>query len=536
MRTRGFASVIAVASLVIALLPTASGEISAQSSVTAPPDRGEGEGSGPFERLIIRGATLIDGTGSPPISPVDIVIKGNRIQEVRSVGFPGFPIDPDRRPEEATREIDAHGKFVVPGFVDLHGHIGGVNQGTPAEYVFKLWLAHGVTTIRDPSPSNDVHWTLEQKRRSSANEIVAPRIFVYSRPGKGGEGGEIHTPEAAREYVTWAASRGVDGLKLGSYPPAIMAALLDEARKNGMGSTAHLAQMGVAQMNALEAARLGLGSLEHWYGLPEALFSDRDIQDFPVDYDYNNEQHRFAEAGRLWRQAAPRGSDRWNAVMAELLELDFVLNPTFNIYEASRDLMRYRGADWHEEYTLPSLWAFFQPSREAHGSYWFDWTTQNEIDWKENYRVWMAFVNEYKNRGGSVCTGSDSGFIYQVYGFGFVRELELLQEAGFHPLEVVRAATLCGAEALHAPRGTEPEFGVIRPGMLADLVILERNPLQNFKTVYGTGHFKLNNSTNTPHRVGGVTYTIKDGVIYDARQLLADVRAMVAAARGDEGL
>jgi imidazolonepropionase-like amidohydrolase len=142
-------------------------------------------------------------------------------------------------------------------------------------------------------------------------------------------------------------------------------------------------------------------------------------------------------------------------------------------------------------------------------------------------------VNEYKNRGGRVCTGSDSGFIYKLYGFDYIRELELLQEAGFHPLEVVRSATLCGAETLHKPKGKPIEFGVLRPGMLADLVVVEENPLQNFKVLYGTGHLRVT-MENEIVRVGGVKYTIKDGIVYDARRLLADVARIVEEARGRE--
>src|ERR1700694_4385785 len=109
------------------------------------PDRRPDEGEGPFQRLIIRGATVVDGTGAPPMGPVDIVIEGNRIREVRSVGVPKLPIKTEARPQDATREIDGTNLWVLPGFVDLHGHSGGVEQGTPAEYVFKLWMAHGVT-------------------------------------------------------------------------------------------------------------------------------------------------------------------------------------------------------------------------------------------------------------------------------------------------------------------------------------------------------------------------------------------------------
>ncbi len=273
-------------------------------TVQPAPDRAPGEGEGPFERLIIRGATVIDGTGAPGRGPVDIVIEGNRITAVRSVGTPGVPIDEERRPKDATRELDAHGMYVLPGLVDLHAHTGGVGQGTPAEYVYKLWMAHGVTTIRDPGSGNGVDWTLRARERSAANATVAPRIFVYVRPGRGWDKGPINTPDAAREWVRWAAKKDVDGLKLGSHDPEIMAALIDEARKHGLGTQAHLGQMGVARMDVLDAARMGLGSMEHWYGLPEALFDDRTVQDFPYDYNYNDEYHRFGQAGRLWKQAA----------------------------------------------------------------------------------------------------------------------------------------------------------------------------------------------------------------------------------------
>jgi len=501
------------------------------------PDRRPDEGEGPFERLIIRGATVIDGSGAPAIGPMDVVVEGNRIVEVRSVGYPKVAIEPDRRPKDATREIDGSKMFVLPGFVDMHGHPGGTDQGTSAEYVFKLWLAHGITTVRDPGSGNGLEWTLHERDRSARNEIVAPRIVPYAFTGSVmWKGGAIDSPEQARKFVQWVAKSGGAGLKIiGAgdpvYDPDILAALIDEAKKNKLGTTTHLSQMGVARMNILQAARLGLGGMEHWYGLPEALFTDRTIQNYPPGYNYLDEQHRFGEAGRLWSQAAPPGSAKWNGVMDELLALKFNLDPTFTIYEASRDLMRAMRAEWHDRYTLPSLWKFYEPSRKAHGSYWFDWTTRDEVEWRNNYRLWMAFVNEYKNRGGRVTTGSDSGYIYKLYGFDYIRELELLQEAGFHPLEVIRAATFHGAEALAEPTGKKAEIGLVRPGMLADLVLVDANPLANLKVLYGTGAVHVNDETGKVERIGGVTYVLKDGILYDAKKLLADVERMVAEAK-----
>ena len=492
------------------------------------PPRAEGEYA---NRLIIRGVTLINSTGAPPVGPVDIVVEKNKIAQIRQVGYPGVPIEPKSRPKlnEGDKELDCTGMYLMPGFVDMHGHIGGKSQGTPAEYVFKLWLAHGITTIRDPSAGNGLEWTLDQKKKSEKNEITAPRIKAYTAFGMGADK-PITTPDEARQWVRDNAAKGADGIKFFGASPDVFRAALEENKKIGLRSAFHHAQLEVGRMNVLATAKAGLTTMEHWYGLPEALFDERTLQNYPPDYNYNNEQNRFEEAGKLWKQAAEAGSAKWYQVMDELLKLDFTLDPTFNIYEANRELMLARRAEWHDEYTLPSVWRFYGPSRISHGSYWLNWGTEQEVVWKENYRIWMRFVNEYKNKGGRVTTGSDSGFIYQLYGFAYIRELELLREAGFHPLEVIRAATLKGAEAL----GIADQIGSVEVGKFADFVITEENPLANLKTLYGTGAIRVNDK-NEVVRVGGVKYTVKDGVVYDAKKLLTDVRKIVADAKAKEG-
>lgn len=523
--------------IALAAFPAATAVAAQQGGMEVTNLRQADEGDGPHERLILRGATYIDGAGGPPLGPVDIVIEGDRIVEIRSVGYPMAPINEERRPEGATREIDLTGHYVLPGFVDMHAHTGGAGKAPQAEYTHKLWLAHGITTSRGVG-HGPMMWALEQKALSERNEIVAPRMFTYARPGEAWDEGPIDSPEKAREWVRWAANVDVDGaridgLKLTSYPPAIMEALIDEAHQHGLGTVAHLAQTGVARMNALDAAELGLDMMTHYYGLFEALFDGRTIQDYPLDYNYQNEQDRFGQVGRLWYQSAEQGSDEWNALIDRFLELNFGIDPTMTIYEASRDVMRAREAEWHEEFTLPSQWEFYQPSREAHGSYWFDWTTEDEYHWQQFYRKWMAFLNDYKNAGGIVTTGSDSGFIYKLYGFDYIRELELLREAGFNPLEVIRAATYHGAYQLYEPKGLENDldFGVLEAGMKADLVVVDENPLANLKVLYGTGTPRLNDDTGEVERVGGIKYTIKDGIVYDAQQLLEDVREMVRDAK-----
>ena len=532
-----------MASVALAAPKVMPGEESIDSAATArihpptpAPDRRTGEGLGPFKRLVIRGATLIDGTGAPPIGPIDIVIENDRIVQIRSVGFPKVPVDPVRRPVKGDYEIDATGMYVLPGFINAHTHIADSNQGKvgdvpPAEYVYKLWLGHGITTVREAGAFNGLRWTLNEKRRSAAHEIVAPRISVYAGfPVDVEVSGGVHTTDEARRWVDSIAATGADGIKFVGSPPEIMKAALAEAKLKHLRSACHHAQLAVARMNVMDTSEWGLTSLEHWYGLPEALFTERTVQDYPVGYNYNDESDRFGQAGRLWEQAAARGSDRWNSVINTLVGRDFTMVPTFTIYEASRDLMREARAEWHDEYTLPTLMRWYSPNREAHGAYWFSWTTADEIAWKKNYGKWMSFINDYKNAGGRVAVGDDAGYIYKLFGFAWVRELELLQEAGFHPLEVVRSATLSGAELL----GMADQIGSVEVGKIADLVIVPENPLANFKVLYGTGALKLDDAARKPVRVGGVRYTIHDGIVYDAPALLADVRQMVKDAKARE--
>lgn len=518
--------------LVLAPRPAAGQE---EGRVRWAPDRAEG--AGPFERLIIRGVTLVDGTGAPPRGPVDIVVEGSRIIDIVGVGVPGVPIDPDRRPGGAAREIDAEGWFALPGFVDIHVHTGGVPKAPEAEYVYKLWLAHGITTTRGVG-YGPVDWSLHERERSARNEITAPRMFVYARPGTGWDRGAVQTPEQARAWARWAAERGIDGMKLGlsGESAGVLAALLDEGAALGLGSTAHLAQTVVASTDARDAARMGLGTLTHYYGLFEALYDGHDVQPWPPEFNYSNEQHRFGQVARQWDMIHPPGSPEWDGLVQELLDHGLVLDPTMTAYLASRDVMRERTAEWHDTYTLPSLWDFYQPSRTNHGSYFYEWTTWDETAWRNFFELWMRFLNDYKNAGGRVTVSSDAGYIYNLMGFSTIQEMELLQEAGFHPLEVIRAATMHGAETLYEPAGRPIEVGVLRPGLLADIVLVEENPVADLKVLYGTGVVRLNDETGEAERRGGVRYTIKDGIVYDAKALLADVAAMVEARKQDRGI
>lgn len=502
------------------------------------PSRISGEGGGPYKRLVIRGVTLIDGTGGPARGPVDIVIDGDRITDIVRAGWPRKPMAPARPPRDAEREIDATGKYVLPGFVDTHAHGPADDKAPNLGYAYKLWLANGVTTVRTV-PLAEAGVAASEKARSAANEIAAPRIFNYQTLGAGWPNGRVDSPEKARAYVQWAARHSIDGIKFfnrGDETPAIDRAAIAETQKVGLGTVAHLSVNNVARFNADDAGAAGLGTVTHFYGHFESLMNGNRIQRFPPDYDYENEGQRFGEAANVWIGTYAPGSPEWNDYLKRQKDRGVTFDPTFNIYNASRDFARARTAEWHRLYTMPQLWNFFQSNRDNHGSYFYDWTTENEVQWREFYKRFGQLIHDYNAIGGRVTAGSDSGFIYKTYGFGFIEELELLRESGLTPMEVIRAATLNGAETLYAPLGKEPPFGTVERGKLADLLIVDENPLANLKTLYATGTLRLNDATNKLERVGGVRYTIKGGVVYDAKALLADVAAMVRAEKSRLGL
>jgi len=99
---------------------------------------------------------------------------------------------------------------------------------------------------------------------------------------------------------------------------------------------------------------------------------------------------------------------------------------------------------------------------------------------------------------------------------------------------VIRSATMWGAEQIMAPKGVKPDFGIVKAGYLADLVIVDQNPIANFKVLYGTGWIHVNDTTGQAERIGGIKYVMKDGILYDAKKLLHDVEVMVQDAKAKE--
>lgn len=457
-----------------------------------------------YGRLVIRNVVVVDGKGTPPRGPSDIIIEGNKIQSVRSA---------NRRENAYQKEehvLDGTGMYILPGLINIHAHIHDSRAGQPLpfEYIYKLWLACGITSVRDVGSNYDK--TIKERRKSQEGKIVAPRIFLYMRAWGS-------TPEEARKSVQEVKKRGGDGVKIFGMDLDIMKAALNEAHKLGLRVAHHV---GVEETDAWDDAAFGVTSIEHWYGVPDAALHGS--QKFPHWYNYSNEDDRFRYAGRLWREADPK---KLNKVLKTLVEKGVSWCPTLVIYEANRDLQRAMNQPWFKDYLHPAIEEYFKPNPSYHGSFQWNWSTTDEVFWRENYRIWMKAVRKFANMGGVVGVGEDAGYIYMLYGFSLIRELELHQEAGFHPIDVVQHATGNNAKIL----GLEKKLGRIRTGYLADLILVDENPLENFKFLYPTGVMDLKDGKLISR--GGVKWTIKDGFVYHAPTMLEDVKKIASQAR-----
>ncbi len=464
-----------------------------------------------YHTLAIRNATIVDGNGTPASGPKDIIITDNVITAV-------VPLDPvamgrGGRRVPADAEIDATGKYVLPGLINAHAHTQDERGGTPQplDYELKLWMACGITTVRDVG--SDTAKTLALRAKSAKNEIIAPRFFVYPMFGS------PKTPELARQRVRELKAMGADGIKLMLSYRDIMEAMEDEAHKLNLPIAHHV---GVEETNAWDDIQFGTRSIEHWYGIPDAAIPDG-VQGFPPSYNYNNETDRFRYAGHLFREAQP---EKLKEVLAAMVKAHVAWDPTLDIYEASRDLTRAQNQPWFKEYLHPTLAEYFAPNPKNHGSYFLGWTSTDEVFWKENYRIWMAAVRDFERMGGLVGAGDDAGFIYQIYGFGLLRELELHQEAGFNTIKVIQHATGNNAKIL----GMEGKLGGVRAGYLADLIVVNGNPLENLKVLYPSGVEEIKDGRQV--HGGGIEWTVKDGIPYHAPTLAKEVREIVLKSKG----
>jgi len=457
--------------------------------------------------LFIRGGTVVSPQGR---TRAHVGIQDGRIAAITL------------EEHEAHQVIDAEGMYAIPGLVEMHAHLerpGG--PGLNAEYQYRLYLGHGVTTVRDAGTGAGLEVMREQRRLAAANEIVAPRLILCQRwplPLRRWDVG--HTPEDARRVVREMKELGADCIKISRSPghyPDVMEAATAAGKQLGMHVVTDLK---VSESDAVVASNAGVASIEHWYGVPDAALPH--TQNFPPDYNYWDELDRFRWAGALW-QEADQYPDRLTQALQIFIDNGTAWNPTMAVYEGMRERQRVRIQPWTETLGL-GTYEEALPDPGRHGGYASEWKTSDEVMWKENFRIWMKWIKQFHEMGGVLTAGTDVG---GSGGIAIIRELELFQEAGIHPIDAIRIATTNATKTL----GLEKHCG-IRVGCVADLAVINGNPLDNFKVMYGRGYgfYGMVPRDQLPNK-GGVIWTIKEGIVFDAQALLKEVEWYVQQIR-----
>lgn len=485
---------------------------------------------GPYNRLVIQNVMVIPGHGGPPVGPYDIVIEGNTISEM----VPFDPVTAERRGDDSRptgdRVIDGSGKYVMPGMIDLHMHLR--TDPMPIEYVYYLKLAHGVTSIV-PAPDRGLENGMSEAQRSYRNEVLAPRSWPIWGWGRdmGYDRAFLENPENAPRIAREMVARGAHVVSLGSvtWDRELFGAVARAVEAAGGITTIHLPPNTNNVVNALTAACLGATMIEHHYGYAESAL-ERTTQDFPRDYNYNNENHRFREAGRVWEEADATAKERLLTEVADsMASCGVTMLPTRVVYEANRDILRATSLPWHEKYTHQALIDWNLPNPNYHGSYHYDWSSDDEQSWYTAFDLWGDLIYEFNRAGGRVAYGTDDNYIWATPGFSNIRELQLLRESGMHNLEVLQAATRNSALTLR-----QPNLGLVRPGYVADLILVDGNPAYNLRFMYSFGALTLDDSGEM-YRTNGIVHTIKDGVVINNERLMEEVATMVATSKEGVG-
>jgi imidazolonepropionase-like amidohydrolase len=429
-------------------------------------------------------ARVIDGTGAPARADQNIIISGGKIQTVGPAATTPAP--------EGAKVIDLNGKSVLPGLVMLHEHLffpaGRLVLFSELGWSFpRLYLAAGVTSIRTAG-SVEPYTDLNIKKLIDTGRIPGPKMDVTGPylDGKGSFATQFHVltgAEDARRMVSYWADQGVTSFKGYMYiTRAELGAAIDEAHKRKIKVTGHLCAVGFR-----EAAALGIDNLEHG---------------IIVDTEF--------VPGKKPDVCPPQ-----NETVTHLTKLDIESAP---VKEMIRDLVARKVAITS---TLP-VFESFLPNRpplqrrvldsmtaDARIQYLLTRSALNEAKdspWLAAFKKEMQFELAFARAGGLLLAGTDpTGVGGVVAGFGSQREVELLVEAGFTPLEAIRIATSNGAQYLYA----SDRIGTITAGKQADLIIIAGDPSTNINDIEK------------------VETVFKDGIGYDSAKLIESVRGSV---------
>ena len=436
---------------------------------------------------------VIDGAGAPPRDDQTIVIAKGRIQSVGDAARTAVPGD--------SKVLDLHGYTVIPGLVGMHDHMfypAGGGWFTEMGFSFpRLYLAGGVTTIRTTG-AIEPYADIEIKKQIDTGKAPGPKIRVTG-PYLEGEGSfavQMHAltgPEDARRTVAFWAEQGATSYKAYMFITRDeLGAAIDEAHKHGMKVTGHL-----CSVTFREAATLGIDDLEH------GLLVD-------TDFAADKKPDACPPTGPSLMQLAqkieingPEVQQTIRELVAHHVAVTSTL-PVFEMFLPDRPSLQQRMLDA----LSPDGRATFLANKVRVGDPAFlrmRYETETS-PWPVLLKKEMQLEHAFAQAGGLLLAGEDpTGIGGVLAGFGDQREVELLVEAGFTPVEAIRIASFNGAQFM----GEADRIGSIAPGKQADLVVIHGDPSANIADIEK------------------VEIVFKDGIGYDSAKLINSVRGQV---------
>jgi len=398
------------------------------------------------DTIALEGATLIDGSGGPPIQDALILIKHGHIEAVAQVREIPIP--------RGAQRISLLGKTIIPGLIDAHAHL--------QRWAIPRYLAWGVTTVRDVGNDNDTAFAL--KTELNTGSVLGPRMFTAGAmidgvPATYPTATAVASGDEARKAVDQRAVAGADYLKIYTkITPELLRPLLDEAATLRLGVAAHL-----GKTDALTAARAGVISLEHMAGVVQA--AARNPRAYLVAHNqflagWTLEEQGWASLDSVTVARTARALAATHVAIVPTLVLHETLAHLADTALLARPAMADVPADPGN--VVRQVASLLRRS---------NWRPSDFTAFRRSRPVQDRFVREFKRAGGLVAAGTDAANQLLIPGEALHEELALLVAAGFTPVEAITAATRHNAELLRAD-----SLGRVAAGTVADLVVLNADP------------------------------------------------------------
>jgi imidazolonepropionase-like amidohydrolase len=404
--------------------------------------------------MALVGATLIDGTGGPPLADAAVVVRRGRVESVGPRAAFQLP--------QRTSQIDVTGRWIIPGLIDAHAHVSPAAGWAPSRY-----LAWGVTTVRDMH--GGLYPVLALRKHANLGSGNGPRMYaagamIDGLPSTYRDAIGVNGENDARKAVDRLVSAGVDFIKLYTHVDApLLRAILDEAHTFKVSVSAHL-----GMTDAFTAARAGISSIEHMTGVPEAVSRERSSI---LAAHYRGFFPGWTAFERSW---AELDSASLSQAATRLAEEKITIVPTLVLHET---LSRLTDPAIVRDPALAAVPKASQQEWDVQGMVnRAGWTELDFAAFRRSRPLQDLFVRSFAAAGGRIAAGTDSPNQLLVPGYSEHREIELLVAAGLTPREALRAATRNGAVLLGAD-----SLGLVAPGKVADLVVLTRDPLADIR-------------------------------------------------------